>query len=178
MGMMPGWSGLHTVLAVIAVTAAATVCASGLFILAFIIMSFYLGRAHDQELLERQPPPDVQVQVDGPFRGDLWRHVQHQRGVDVRHGHGVVGDRLDRDLDARLDHRLLHVLRGDPRRGHDTQQVVLLSDLQGEVEVEGVEDVGKRERQRAVPDAWQEDIAFSRDRVGERQTGVIAMGSV
>ncbi len=42
---------MFVVLAVIAVTAAATVCASGLFILAFIIMSFYLGRAHHQELL-------------------------------------------------------------------------------------------------------------------------------
>jgi len=42
---------MFIVLAVIAVTAAATVCASGLFILAFFIMSFYLGRAHHQELL-------------------------------------------------------------------------------------------------------------------------------
>ena len=42
---------LFVVLAVIALTAAATVCASGLFVLAFFIMSFYLGRAHHQELL-------------------------------------------------------------------------------------------------------------------------------
>ena len=39
------------VLVVIAVTTVATVCASLLFVLAFLIMSYYLGRAHHQELL-------------------------------------------------------------------------------------------------------------------------------
>lgn len=42
---------MFVVLAVIAVTASATVCASGLFVLAFVVMSYYLGRAHHQELL-------------------------------------------------------------------------------------------------------------------------------
>ena len=42
---------LLVLLAVIAVTTTATLCASLLFILAFVIMSYYLGRAHHQELL-------------------------------------------------------------------------------------------------------------------------------
>jgi Zn-dependent protease with chaperone function len=42
---------LTLALGVIAFTALATVCASGLFILAFIALSYYLGRAHHQELL-------------------------------------------------------------------------------------------------------------------------------
>lgn len=42
---------LFVVLAVIAITASATVCASVLFILAFVAMSYFLGRAHHQELL-------------------------------------------------------------------------------------------------------------------------------
>lgn len=39
------------VLGVIVFTALATVCASGLFILAYLALSFYLGRSHHQELL-------------------------------------------------------------------------------------------------------------------------------
>ena len=42
---------LTLVLGVIAFTALATVCASGLFILAFIALSYYLGRSHHQALL-------------------------------------------------------------------------------------------------------------------------------
>jgi Zn-dependent protease with chaperone function len=44
---------LSLVLGVIAFTALATVCASGLFILAYIVLSFYLGRSHHQDLLHR-----------------------------------------------------------------------------------------------------------------------------
>jgi Zn-dependent protease with chaperone function len=39
-------------LGVVALTATATVCASGLFIIAFIVLSFYLGRSHHQALLK------------------------------------------------------------------------------------------------------------------------------
>ena len=42
---------LSLVLGVIVFTALATVCASGLFILAFIFLSYYLGRSHHQNLL-------------------------------------------------------------------------------------------------------------------------------
>jgi len=50
---------LALVLGVIAFTALATVCASGLFILAFIALSYYLGRSHHQDLLRgaRQVTP-------------------------------------------------------------------------------------------------------------------------
>ena len=56
---------LLVVMGVIALTATATVCASLLFILAFILMSYLLGRAHHQELVRvaevitQQTMPDL-----------------------------------------------------------------------------------------------------------------------
>jgi len=43
---------LLLVLAVIALTATATACASGLFIIAFVVLSFYLGRSQHRALLQ------------------------------------------------------------------------------------------------------------------------------
>jgi Zn-dependent protease with chaperone function len=55
---------LLVVLAVIALTAAATVCASGLFVLAFIVVSFYMGRAQHQELVRVAEAVTPQSQPD------------------------------------------------------------------------------------------------------------------
>ena len=58
---------LLLVLAVIAVTVTATVCTSGLFIIAFVALSFYLGRSHHQALLKTARRVTSQV-MPGPAR--------------------------------------------------------------------------------------------------------------
>src|SRR5688572_25364886 len=44
----------------------------------------------------------------------IWQHPEDQRRVLPRHGHGVVRNRLDRDLNALHDLGFDVALRGDP----------------------------------------------------------------
>jgi hypothetical protein len=62
----------------------------------------------------------------------------------------VVGDRLDRDLDALLDLGRHVVLGGDLRRREQTAAPLLLERRQRDVEVEAAEHVAHRDADRAV----------------------------
>ena len=91
---------------------------------------------------------DRDLHDHGVGRGDLRRHLQHQHGVLERHGDGVVGDRLNRNLDALRDLRLDVVLRGQPRRREDAALAGPLERRERDVEVEGAVDGAEREPDR------------------------------
>ncbi len=93
---------------------------------------------------------DVDLEVHGAFGGDLWSHLEPQGRIDVLHGDGVVGHRLDRNLETRPDRRLLQVLGRHPRRRDDLDRTVDLGGRQQEVQIEGVQDVGEGEAQEGL----------------------------
>jgi Zn-dependent protease with chaperone function len=60
---------------VVAVTASATVCGSGLFLAAFTIFSFYIGRSHHQELMRHARGVNPQ---ESPRLAEMVRHSQER----------------------------------------------------------------------------------------------------
>ena len=71
--------------------------------------------------------------------------AQHQHGVLERDGDGVVGDGLNRNLDALRDLRLDVVLRRQARRREDAALAGALERRQRDVEVERAVDRAERE---------------------------------
>src|SRR5262249_18225089 len=64
---------------------------------------------------------DVDIEQYRSLVGDLRRHLELQRGVDVDDGGRVVDVRLHGDLTARLNGRRRVRQRGDLRGGDDLQ---------------------------------------------------------
>jgi hypothetical protein len=83
---------------------------------------------------------------------NLRRHLQRQRGVAERHRDGVVGDGLNRNLDALRDLGFDVVLRRDARRRQDAALAVALERRQRHVEIERAVDRAER-RGLAADDA-------------------------
>ncbi len=81
----------------------------------------------------------------GVGRRDLRRDPERQRRVLEGHGHGVVRDRLNRNLDALRDLGFDVVLRRHPRRRENAALARSLERRQRDVEVEGAVDRSERE---------------------------------
>src|SRR5665647_853315 len=93
---------------------------------------------------------DLDGHDDRPLGGDLRRGPQLKGGVDVPCRYREVGHRLDGDLAALDDLGLLVVLGDDRWPGDDLAVAARFQGGQGDVDAEGVEDVGEGEAEGRV----------------------------
>ena len=91
---------------------------------------------------------DRDVHDHGVRGRDLRRHLEQQHGVLELHGDGVVGDGLNRNLDALRDLGFLVVLRRQARRGQHASLARVLERGERDVEIERAVD------RRRAPGRW------------------------